>query len=78
MMARGFAAHSLDSKQLDRFRNRVSPAVAKDDSGAPRIPADAFRTERRFFARLKPDTVLSLNMIGDRLRGKFTVRGSAL
>ena len=28
----GFLVHSIDHKQLDRFRNRVSPAAAKDDS----------------------------------------------
>ena len=31
MMERGFAVHSLNPKQLDRFRDRFSPAGAKDD-----------------------------------------------
>ena len=31
MMERGFAVHSLNPKQLDRFRDRLSPAGAKDD-----------------------------------------------
>ena len=31
LMERGFAVHSLNPKQLDRFRDRFSPAGAKDD-----------------------------------------------
>ena len=30
LMERGFAVHSLNPKQLDRFRDRFSPAGAKD------------------------------------------------
>ena len=56
MMERGFAVHSLNSKQLDRFRDRFSPAGAKDDSRDALTLADALRTDRRFFRRLKPVT----------------------
>ena len=31
LMERGFAVHSINPKQLDRFRDRFSPAGAKDD-----------------------------------------------
>ena len=31
LMERGFAVHSINPKQLDRFRDRLSPAGAKDD-----------------------------------------------
>ena len=31
LMERGFATHALNPKQLDRFRDRFSPAGAKDD-----------------------------------------------
>lgn len=56
MMERGFAVHSLNPKQLDRFRDRFSPAGAKDDSRDALTLADALRTDRRFFRRLEPDT----------------------
>ena len=56
MMERGFAVHSLNPKQLDRFRDRHSPAGAKDDSRDAHTLADALRTDRRFFRRLAPDT----------------------
>ena len=56
MMERGFAVHSLNPKQLDRFRDRFSPAGAKDDSRDALTLADALRTDRRFFRRLELDT----------------------
>src|SRR3546814_7759717 len=31
LMARGFRLHAINPKQLDRFRDRFSPAGAKDD-----------------------------------------------
>lgn len=56
MMERGFTVHSLNPKQLDRFRDRFSPAGAKDDSRDARTMADALRTDRRSFRKLEPDT----------------------
>ena len=53
-MERGFSVHSLNPKQLDRFRDRVSPASAKDDGRAARTLADTLRTDRRIFRRLEP------------------------
>ena len=50
----GFVVHSLNPKQLDRFRDRFSPAGAKDDRRDARVLADALRTDRRFFRRLDP------------------------
>ena len=40
-MDRGFAVYSINPKQLDRFRDRFSPAGAKDDSRDARVLADA-------------------------------------
>ena len=54
LMERGFVVHSLNPKQLDRFRDRFSPAGAKDDRRDARVLADALRTDRRFFRRLDP------------------------
>ena len=54
MMERGFAVHSLNPKQLDRFRDRFLPAGAKDDRRDARTLGDAVRTDRHAFRRLDP------------------------
>ena len=41
-------------KQLERFRDRFSPAGAKDDSRDGEVLASAFRTDPRCFRRLEP------------------------
>ena len=45
LMDHGFAVYSINPKQLDRFRDRHSPAGAKDDSLDARVLADALRTD---------------------------------
>ena len=54
MMERGFTVHSVNPKQLDRFRDRFSPAGAKDDRRDARVLADALRTDGHAFRRLDP------------------------
>ena len=54
MMERGFAVHALNPKQLDRFRDRFSPAGAKDDRRDAQVLGDALRTDRHAFRRLDP------------------------
>ncbi len=54
LMERGFAVHAINPKQLDRFRDRFSPAGAKDDSRDAQVLGDALRTDRRCFRRLAP------------------------
>lgn len=46
--------HSVNPKQLDRFRDRFSPSGAKDDRRDARVLASALRTDRRHFRRLEP------------------------
>ena len=53
-MERGFAVHSVNPKQLDRFRDRFSPAGAKDDRRDARTLADALRTDGHAFRHLDP------------------------
>ena len=53
-MERGFTVHSVNPKQLDRFRDRFSPAGAKDDRRDARVLADALRTDGHAFRRLDP------------------------
>ena len=54
LMERGFAVHSLNPKQLDRFRDRFSPAGAKDNRRDAHTLGDALRTDRHAFRRLDP------------------------
>src|SRR5881392_4024666 len=43
LMERGFRVHAINPKQLDRFRDRFSPAGAKDDSRDAEVLGDAHR-----------------------------------
>jgi transposase len=52
LLERGFAVFSLNPKQLDRFRDRFSPAGAKDDRRDAYVLADALRTDAHCFRRL--------------------------
>ncbi|MGH7134062.1 MAG: IS110 family transposase [Phycisphaerales bacterium] len=52
LLERGFAVHALNPKQMDRFRDRYSPAGAKDDSRDALVMASALRTDPHCFRRL--------------------------
>ncbi|MYA42073.1 MAG: IS110 family transposase [Gemmatimonadetes bacterium] len=54
LLDHGFAVYSINPKQLDRFRDRFSPAGAKDDSLDARVLADALRTDLHHFRRIDP------------------------
>ena len=54
LMERGFAVHSINPKQLDRFRDRLSPTGAKDDRRDARVLASALRTDPHCLRRLEP------------------------
>lgn len=54
LLERGFAVYAINPKQLDRFRDRFSPAGAKDDSRDARVLADALRTDSHCLRRLAP------------------------
>jgi transposase len=59
LMERGFRVYAINPKQLDRFRDRFSPAGAKDDSRDAWVLCDALRTDPRCFRALRPlDPVL--------------------
>lgn len=55
LLERGFAVHSINPKQLDRFRDRFSVAGAKDDRRDARVLADSLRTDGRAYRRLAND-----------------------
>src|SRR3954462_13808988 len=54
LMERGFRVHAINPKQLDRFRDRFSPAGATDDSRDAEVLGDALRTDPRCFRALQP------------------------
>ena len=54
LMERGLAVHAINPKQLDRFRDRLSPAGAKDDRRDARVLASALRTDPHCLRRLEP------------------------
>lgn len=55
LIERGFAVHSINPKQLDRFRDRFTVAGAKDDRRDARVLGDSLRTDRRAYRRLVLD-----------------------
>lgn len=54
LMERGFRLHAINPKQLDRFRDRFSPAGAKDDSRDAEVLASALRTDPQCLRPLDP------------------------
>src|SRR3546814_12042391 len=54
LMARGFRLHAINPKQLDRFRDRFSPAGAKDDRRDAEVLASALRTDPQCLRPLEP------------------------
>jgi transposase len=58
----GFSLWALNPKQLDRFRDRFSPAGTKDDAEDARVLADALRTDGRAFRPVRPDAPLVVEL----------------
>ena len=54
LLDRDFPVHSINPKQLDRFRDRFSPAGAKDDRRDARVLAAALRTDPQCLRALRP------------------------
>jgi transposase len=55
MIEQHFAVFAVNPKQLDRFRDRFVASGAKDDRRDAQVVADALRTDRRAFRRVRPD-----------------------
>jgi transposase len=52
---RGFAVYAINPKQLDRFRDRFTPAGAKDDRRDAHVLGDSLRTDSHAFRRVRLD-----------------------
>lgn len=55
LLEAGFSVFSINPKQADRFRDRYSPAGAKDDRRDAWVLANALRTDPEAFHRVDPD-----------------------
>ena len=55
LLEHGFTVFSINPKQLDRFRDRYSPAGAKDDRRDAFVLADALRTDMHCFRAVRLD-----------------------
>lgn len=62
LQERGFAVFSLNPKQLDRFRDRHSIAGAKDDRRDAFVLADALRSDRQKFKRVRVPNATTLEL----------------
>src|SRR5215213_3904013 len=52
LLDHGFAVYAINPKQLDRLRDRISVAGAKDDRRDARVAAAGLRTDRHLFRRV--------------------------
>ena len=62
LVERNFHVHSLNPKQMDRFRDRHTVAGAKDDSRDAFVMADALRTDLHLFRRVRLDDPLIIRL----------------
>jgi transposase len=62
VIEQGFPVFAVNPKQLDRFRDRFTAAGAKDDDRDAHVLADALRTDRRAFRRVRPDDPLIIQL----------------
>ncbi len=83
LVERGFPVYSINPKQLDRFRDRYSPAGAKDDRRDAYVLADSLRTDVHCYRLVRtddPDVIQlrELVRIADELKGEANRDGNRL
>jgi len=62
LVEQGFAVFSINPKQLDRFRDRYSPAGAKDDRRDAFVLADSLRTDPHCFHAVRLDEPVMIRL----------------
>jgi transposase len=77
LVERGFAVYAINPKQMDRFRDRFSPAGAKDDRRDALVIGDSLRTDPHAFRRVRLDHPLIIQLrewsrIDEDLGGELT------
>jgi len=73
LIDQGFAVHSINPKQLDRFRDRFTVAGAKDDSRDAQVLGHSLKTDAHAFRRLVVDDPMIIELrewsrLGDDLK----------
>src|SRR5207247_9053952 len=63
LLERGFHVFAINPKQLDRFRDRHSPAGAKDDRRDGFVLADSLRTDRPAFRQVHVHAPLPMHLL---------------
>ena len=82
LVKRGAHVYAINPKQADRFRDRISPAGAKDDSRDSFVLGVSLRTDRHCFRRVEIDSpeeieLREMGRVDDELgedRGRMTNR----
>ncbi len=62
LLEHGFAVFAINPKQLDRFRDRYSPAGAKDDRRDALVLADSLRTDMHCFRAVRIDEPATIRL----------------
>lgn len=62
LLERGMVVHSINPKQLDRFRDRFTVAGAKDDRRDAYVLANSLRTDGNCFRLLRVDDALIIEL----------------
>jgi transposase len=62
LIERGFPVYAINPKQLDRFRDRFSPAGAKDDRRDALVIGDSLRTDPQAFRLVRLDDPLVIQL----------------
>jgi endonuclease III len=62
LLDRGFVVHSINPKQLDRFRDRFTVAGAKDDRRDARVLADSLRSDPACYRPLSVEDPLVVEL----------------
>lgn len=71
----GYRVYALNPKQADRFRDRYSPAGAKDDRRDALVVANAVRTDADRLRLLEPDSALTQQLrLRDRARTRLVAQ----
>lgn len=79
LLDRGFAVFAINPKQLDRFRDRFSPAGAKDDSLDCLVLGSALRTDAHCFRKVElPEPAIVELRECSRLREELVADRTAL
>jgi transposase len=62
LVERGFAVYAINPKQMDRFRDRFTPAGAKDDRRDALVIGDSLRTDPQAFRQVRLDHPVILQL----------------